>query len=563
MRTTFNEWTWLEWLVKVRVIVITFLLAIEFAIVTLTTTNVSQRLFYGVIILWYVVAFVHIVALQLWREQKFHARLQVVTDLLFATVIIYVTGGIDTSFNFLYPLIIIVSSILLSQAWAYWTAGISFVLLGATLELSYFDVIASYSVTRPDWKSLQAWILINGFAYLTLAYLAGRLSNRLRQVDVELADKTFALEDLQALHENIVNSISGGLITTDLNGQIKLVNQAGQRMLDRAESEFAGCPVQEFFLDPLPDPATVPAQREVRAVTPGGTEVLFRVTLTSLYVPERGVIGNVYTFDDLTVIRRLEREIRMRDRLAAIGRLSAGIAHEIRNPLSSIAGSVKVLSSISALTDDQRALVGIVTRESERLNEIITDFLAYAREKKVESVPVDLCKLLGETLTLIRNRPEKINIVERLGCEQAFTIGDEHKLKQVFWNLCENAVRAITIAPDTSGTLTVTLVEDGEYWRISVADTGAGMTPKQTERIFEPFQTAFEGGTGLGLAIVYQIVRAHQGFIGVTSEQGKGTEFVVRFLRAEAPKLEKVEAAPDSVLPQRAESGRVGDPLSK
>lgn len=551
MKTGFNEWTWLEWLVKVRVIVITFLLAIEFAIVTLTTTNVNQRLFFGVILLWYVVAAIHIVSMQLLREHKLLARLQLTTDLVFTTVIIYVTGGIDTSFNFLYPLIIIMASILLSRGWAYWTAATSFVLLGSTLELSYFDVIGSYAVTRPDWKSLQAWILINGLAYLTLAYLAARLSNRLRQVDVELADKTFALEDLQALHQNIINSISGGLITTDLNGQIKLVNQAGQRMLDRAEDQFAGRPVQEFFLDPLPDAAKVPGQREVRALTPGGSEVLFRVTLTSLYVPERGVIGNVYTFDDLTVIRRLEREIRMRDRLAAVGRLSAGIAHEIRNPLSSIAGSVKVLSSISALTDDQRALVGIVTRESDRLNAIISDFLAYSRDKKVESVAVDLCQLLKDTLTLIRNRPESFDVVEKMEVEQAFTTGDEDKLKQVFWNLCENAVRAMQAlnGVESQGKLTVSLASDGEYWRISVSDTGAGMTSQQTEKIFEPFQTAFEGGTGLGLAIVYQIVRAHQGFIGVTSEQGKGSEFVVRFMKTKAPEAARAEntATPASI----------------
>jgi two-component system sensor histidine kinase PilS (NtrC family) len=334
-----------------------------------------------------------------------------------------------------------------------------------------------------------------------------------------------------------VNSISSGLVTTDLDGLIKVVNLAGQKMLERPEYEFTGRKLQEFFLDPLPDASTVPAQREVRAVTPGGAEVLFLSTLTSLYVPDRGVIGNVYTFDDLTVIRRLEREIRMRDRLAAVGRLSAGIAHEIRNPLSSIAGSVKVLSSISALTEDQRSLVSIVTRESDRLNAIITDFLAYAREKKVESVPVDLHSLLDDTLTLISNRPEHFEIVKNFAAEKAFTVGDENKLKQVFWNLSENAIRAMKARPrdGSLGTLTVTLGADEDYWRIAFADTGAGMTPHQTEKIFEPFQSAFEGGTGLGLAIVYQIVRAHQGLIGVSSEHGKGTEFVVRFLKAPAP----------------------------
>src|SRR3569832_84009 len=374
MNAGFNERTWLEWLVKVRVIIITFLFAIELAITTVTVTSVDKRLFIGVVLAWFAVAAAHIIVLSYWKDLQLQARLQVGSDLVFASAIIYVTGGIDTSFKFLYPLIIIISSVLLSQAWAYYTAGISFILLGGVLEASFFGFIHTYSTSRVDLKSLQAVIFINLFAYITIAYLSGRLSNRLRQVDVELADKTFALEGLQALHENIVNSITGGLITTDLQGMVMVVNLAGQRLMERSALQCTGRPVSEFFLDPLPSPSPVPTQREVRSRSRSGDK-LFRVTVTPLFVAERGVIGYVYVFDDLTEIRRLEREVLQRDRLAAVGRLSSGIAHEIRKPLASIAGSVKVLSTIATLTDDQRALVNIVTRESERLNAIITDFL--------------------------------------------------------------------------------------------------------------------------------------------------------------------------------------------
>ena len=538
MNTGFNERTWLEWLVKVRVIIITFLLAIELAITTLTTTGVDKRLFIGVILAWYAVAATHMILLSFWQDLQLQARLQVGSDLVFATLIIYVTGGIDTSFNFLYPLIIIIASVLLSQAWAYYTAGISFILLGGVLEASYFAFIRSYSTSRVDLKSLQAVIFINGFAYLTIAYLSGRLSNRLRQVDVELADKTFALEDLQALHENIVNSISGGLITTDLNGHVKVVNLACQRLIERSAVQCVGEPVQDFFLDPLPSPAALPAQCEVRARGRSGNERLFSVTVTPLLVQDRGAIGYTYVFDDLTEIRRLEREVRLRDRLSAIGRLSAGIAHEIRNPLSSIAGSVKVLSAIATLTDDQRALVDIVTRESERLNAIITDFLAYSREKKLQMAPIDLRILLEETLTLLGHRPEKLTIERRFSAPEAFSVGEGDRLKQVFWNLCENAIRAMKVkqaGEGPIGKLTVALTSDGDEWRVSFADTGAGMNAQQIEKIFEPFQTAFEGGTGLGLAIVYQIVQAHDARISVTSLVGKGTEFRVHFHKASRP----------------------------
>ncbi|HEX6879354.1 MAG TPA: PAS domain S-box protein, partial [Terriglobales bacterium] len=264
MPTTFNERTWLEWLVKVRVIIITFLLAIQLAITTLTITNVNKHLFIGVMLAWYASSGFYIAWLRYKRNLWLQARAQVLTDLAFATAVIYVTGGIDTSFNFLYPLIIILASILLSQTWAYLTAALSFIMFGAILELSYFELIHSYSTTRSDLKSLQAVIFINLFAYVVVAYLAGRLSTRLRQVDVELQDKQDALEDLQALQANIVNSISGGLITTDLDGRVKLVNPAGCGLLGLSLEALQGRSVQELFIDPLPSEESGFWRREVR-----------------------------------------------------------------------------------------------------------------------------------------------------------------------------------------------------------------------------------------------------------------------------------------------------------
>lgn len=550
MATTFNERTWLEWLVKVRVIIITFLLAIELAITTLTITNVNKHLFVGVMLAWYAASAFYIIWFKAGKHSLFQARAQILTDLAFATTIIYLTGGIDTSFNFLYPLVIIMASILLSQTWAYLTAALSFIFFGATLELSYFDFIHSYSVTKPDLKSLQAVIFINLFAFVLVAYLAGRLSTRLRQANVELQDQRGALEDLQALHANIVNSISGGLVTTDLEGRVKLVNPAARAMLGRENESLEGRVVQSLFADPLPSEMSGFWRREVRAMAPGGAEKTFAVTVSTLYVAERGNVGYVYTFDDLTEIRRLEREVRMRDRLAAVGRLASGIAHEIRNPLSSIAGSVKVLSGISALTEDQRALVEIVTRESERLNSIISDFLDYSREKKLQMRPVDLVVLLQDTLTLLENRlaladplsgntrSSGIEIDRDIKVAEAWAYGDGDKLKQVFWNIAQNAVRAMP----AGGILNVSLADDGDGWRIGIVDNGVGMPPQRLEKIFEPFQSGFEGGSGLGLAIVYQIVQAHDADIEVRSEQGVGTEVVLRFTRAEHAMLARTAA---------------------
>ena len=527
MASGINERIWLEWLVKVRVIIITILLAIELAIATLTTTNVNRRLFVLVILAWYAVSGLYLFLFHyLKRDWRVQSKVQVVADLFFATAIIYLSGGIDTSFNFLYPLIIIVAATLLSDTWAYLTAGMSFVLLGGTLELSFFDLVPSYSTTHPDIKSLQAVIFINLFAYVSIAYLANKLANRMRQADVELAGKSFELENLQALQQGIVRSISSGLITTDLDGVIKFVNPAAQSLLGRIGEDFSQVNVRQLFSDQPPDANA--GRNEVRARTPGGAEKLFGVGCSNLQGTGGATIGYIYTFTDLTEIRRLERELRLRDRLAAVGRLASGIAHEIRNPLSSIAGSVKMLSGIAALTDDQRALVGIVTRESERLNSIISDFLTYSRDRKFHSMKVDLCELLADTLTLLENREPETTIERSFSHQVAITEGDGDKLRQVFWNLCSNALRAMP----GGGTLTVSLDSFQGHWRIRFHDTGEGIPPQLIEKVFEPFQSGFEGGTGLGLAIVYRIVQAHDARITVHSEPGRGTEFTLLFRQA-------------------------------
>jgi two-component system sensor histidine kinase PilS (NtrC family) len=537
--TRFNERAWLAWLVKVRVIVVSFLLAIELLIVNLTRSNVPTRLFITIILVWYTVSVFFIVLVSLWQEFKLQAITQIFTDLVFVTAIVYLSGGIDTFFNFLYPLVIIVAAILLPRYWAYLTAAVSFILFGALLELCYFDKLPSFQTSpRGDLKSLQAVVLTNFFAYLALAHLSSALASKLRQAGRELRDRSGELLSLQALHESVIHSIPGGIMTTDLEGRVLLLNTPGQKLLERTTSAVYGRHISELFLDPLPDLTSASLQGEVRGLTPSGGEKTFGVTVTALTAPEQGTIGFVYTFEDRTELRRLEREVRMRDRLAAVGRLAAGIAHEIRNPLSSIAGSIKMLAQGSAFTDEQKTLADIITRESARLNSIISDFLAYSREKSYKIARMDLIALIEDALVLLENRAStpELKIVRRFEVAHAFAAVDGDRMKQVFWNLLENAVRAM----DQKGTVTVSLRAEGDFWRIGILDTGPGVPSKLVEKIFEPFQSHFEGGTGLGLAIVYQIIQAHGAKIWVASPAGGGAEFVLELLNAKAAEDEPV-----------------------
>jgi two-component system, NtrC family, sensor histidine kinase PilS len=534
MQSTFDERNWLGWLVRVRIFILTLLLAIELAVAHFSLAPLPMRLFVSTILFWYSLSLFYVLLLSFWQEHRLQAALQVLTDLILVSLVIHETGGWDSSLNFLYPLVIIVASVLLPRMWAQLVAALAFILYGTVLELNYYGVVPSYCTTHPGLKTLQAIIFVNLFAFLAVAYLAGLLTAKLRQVGVQLKDASGALESLQALHENIIHSISSGLITTGLDGRITLVNAAAQRLLERPLPELEGAPVHQLFLDPLPTVESLQAHGEVRFDAPTKFRKTVRVRVTALTVPERGDLGYVYVLDDLTEIRRLEREVRMQDRLAAVGRLAAAIAHEIRNPLTSIAGSVSMLSGVPEMNEDHRRLLDIVTRESQRLNSIITDFLAYSRTKQYHFDRVDLIQLVEDTLTLMDHRmtAEKtgITIERRFAVGQAWVIADGDKIKQVFWNFCENAVRAMK----GGGALTVSIESLGDDWQVGFTDTGAGMTPQQIEKIFEPFQSNFEGGTGLGLAIVYQVVQAHEGKVWARSKPGQGTTFVLRLRRLDA-----------------------------
>src|SRR5882724_9490576 len=313
MQSTFDERNWLAWLVKIRILILTFLLGIELTVARLADTAVPLRAFVSTMLLWYAMSLFYVLLLSFWDEQRVQALLQVLTDLALVTLVVHFTGAWDSSFNFLYPLVIIVACILLPRWWAYLTAAVAFILYGALLELNYYGAVRSFAITHPELRALQAIIFINLFAYLAVAYLAGLLAAKLRQVDVQLKDTSGALESLQALHENIIQSISSGLITTGLDGRITLVNTAAHKLLVRTPAELIGTPVDQLFLDPLPTVESERTHGEVRFDASAKFRKTFRVRVASMAVPDRGELGYVYAFDDLTEIRRLEREVRMQD----------------------------------------------------------------------------------------------------------------------------------------------------------------------------------------------------------------------------------------------------------
>jgi len=249
-------------------------------------------------------------------------------------------------------------------------------------------------------------------------------------------------------------------------------------------------------------------------------------SIAPLCTEEGETSGMVITFQDLTDVRALEETSRRQDRLAAVGRLAASIAHEIRNPLAAMRGSIQMLRAEMDGDTEQAQLMEIILRESDRLNKIVADYLNYARPRPAELKEADICVLVRDTFKLMRNSSELSEghtLEEDLPNRPALVTGDGEQLKQVCWNVARNALQAM---PD-GGTLRISLKEvDGNRWRLGFTDTGRGMTPEQVERLFEPF-TSTTGGTGLGLSIVYQIIRDHNGTINLRSRQGSGTTITI------------------------------------
>jgi two-component system, NtrC family, sensor histidine kinase PilS len=498
-----------------------------------------------------------------WGRSPIASVVQVGGDILLITGFVHATGGIDSPFSLLYFLPVIAASIMLGRAGAISSAGgawMSYALLVVLIVYGWVpDVTASTLPAAPSWVARSAesvavdrrvaYALFSHFVgFFTVAYLASYLSMKLRAAGAELEENREVLAKLQALNKNIIDSLSTGIVTTDLQGRITFMNHGAETITGRTVDQTRDMAMTELlgrdaaFLDTVR--ARLESDRRFRfdidTHRPDGTAVALGFTSAVLKDQRGESEGLVFSFQDLTEIKALEEEVRLKDHMAALGEMAAGIAHEIRNPLAAMSGSVQILKKTLQPPGEEGELLDIVLRESRRLDGIIRDFLLFARPGRFDPRPADLGPVLRDAITLLRNSEEfKSGHSFELQCDPAaVALVDINMMKQVFWNLAKNALKAMP----AGGCLRVAAGREGPgSILVSFADTGTGMNEAELRRAFEPFSGSFQVGTGLGLAVVFRIVQEHGGRIRVASRVGRGTE--VRLTLPAAPAAQVAGAA--------------------
>ncbi|HEX6096370.1 MAG TPA: ATP-binding protein [Thermoanaerobaculia bacterium] len=526
-------------LIAVRVVVVTTLLLAALIIQYTIRTVLPLDYLYITAGVTYALTLGYIGLAFAFPSRVLNLAVQIGGDLAVETLLVYFTGGLDSPFSFLYLVSVITASMLLYRRGGLLAASAASILYGVLVDLMYYGVLPTpqQSLFLPmAWTSSRLYfnMAANFSGFYATALLTSYLSEQLQRTSRELDANRQNLAELRALNQNVVDSIPSGLVTLTSTGTASFINPAGASILRTDPLATLGRHVTElgFFTreqwesarEELATGAIV--RRETDYYGPTGEHRSVGFAISPLSTLEGTFSGYTVIFQDLTDVKKLEAEVRLKDRMAAVGELSAGIAHEIRNPLAAIAGSVQVLKKSQSLTPQEQRLMSIVLKESERLNKSISDFLRFVRPQEKRAVEFDVAASLSETLDLLENSPELTathEIRREIEPPSFALVGDADQIRQVFWNLARNAVAAMP----KGGVLTVrTAVEDSSY-QIVFADNGRGMSPVDLQRLFQPFRTNFPSGTGLGMAISYRIVQEHGGKIDVTSAEGEGTSIVI------------------------------------
>jgi len=460
--------------------------------------------------------------------------LQACIDVAFVSIIVFATGMYDSVFAFMYIVVILLGSLEFYLRGALLWALLSSVAYVSLLFLQMKGVVVPPGVEAGGITLARILrpSVTNSIGFLLTGVLSGILGEDIRRTRMRMREREDILRELERFHKVVVENIPSGILTADTAGRVTLINDTACTILGVKREEVSGRPLGELLegVDPgesgrgstLPRPETLFRR-------PDGTEIFLGFSTSPMRDIGGERIGNVVIFQDLTPVKQMEERVRVADRLAVVGEMAAGLAHEIRNPLASIAGSSQMLREIPEIPDSSRQLLDIIGRESNRLNNLISDFLAYTRPSLREVGAVDMSILAREIAEAVSTGEARdAGVTVEPPSEGSFPVeGDAELLRQVLWNLVRNAIQA----SPRGGTVrieTYSQVRQREpHVVVAVTDKGPGIDPAHLGKIFNPFFTSKEGGTGLGLAISQRIVQFHKGFLEVRSTPGSGSTFSV------------------------------------
>jgi two-component system, NtrC family, sensor histidine kinase PilS len=530
-------------LIWIRVVVVTTLLVAVLIVQLTIDEDLPINYLYFVSALTYVLTVAYVIVGKIVPDRTLNLSLQIAGDLVVETLLIYFTGGLDSPFSFLYLVSIITASMLLYRRGGLLTASGCVLLYAGLGDLLYYGLIPQpeqHFFAQTTFTSLRLYVnMATNFAgFYATALLTSYVSEKLRQTSLALDANRRNLAQLTALNENVVASIPSGLMTVTTSGIIAFANPAACAIFGSEAAELVGRPLADLELFSADEwerlRELIVTHRVVRgeceSYRRGEETVMIGYAVTPLTSLDGEATGLTIIFQDLTEVKRLEQQLRLKDRMAAVGELSTGIAHEIRNPLAAIAGSVQVLRKSDSLTSQEQRLMSIILKESDRLNKSIEDFLQFVRPSERQSVEFDVAASLNETLELFSNSIE-LGSGHRIRFEidppHFGLVGDPDQIRQVFWNLIRNAIQAM---PE-GGVLTVSTRVESDGFVIVFADEGRGMSEAEQRALFQPFRTNFPTGTGLGMAITYRIVQEHGGRIEVDSQPGAGARITLSLPR--------------------------------
>jgi len=550
------------WLMLARVLLLLVVLAIAVALEASSGVSGGERKVLGAVLVGLAATVGSGLLVNRFRSSRAFGALQVGTDLVVVTAIVHATGSGDSVFSFLYVLVVAYAALLFDRRLSVGGALFAALLYGGSLFASAHGWGSAEAGPTPvALPRVLADAAVKAGALFVVAALASGLSRELARTDRALEERTRDFGRLQNIHELTVQSLGSGLLTVDSGGIVRSYNREAEHITGVPAIEALGKPLAEV----LPEAEGLLTRRgdderrrmRMRFTDTTGECLHLGLAASVLRDAEDRPSGHVIIFQDITGIVEMELELRRSERMAAVGELAAGIAHEVRNPLASMSGSVQILRASLAEEDaEQRRLMDIVVRETDRLDRLIGDFLLYARPKVPEPAAVPLAALCADLERMVGSACTH-GVAAHFDVPADLRVWvDENQLRQLLWNLLLNAAQAMEggggeLRLEARRVVTQDAPRDGRnpegvegcaLVEISVSDTGVGIEPERLERIFEPFFTTKLRGSGLGLAMVHRIVEANQGALSVESEPGQGTRFRLR--------LPEAERCPEARLPE-------------